>query len=285
MKNIELDEDSDVKIKVNIICPECKKNKDLFIPLNSIKVSKTLTTVSIPPGYCCEHHFQIYLDKNFHIRGYQKVDILLDDIKLIDGLDYDPQKESSLNDTQIKLIKSFFPTIIYEYIFKAILLKKNIIIISEELDDNDKSMLLKFLETIMKDLFTYNVKVIKDKTFELNKLMENTLLIQDMKTKGIKNFTKNLKVVNSIVAEFYEQKDKAIPLLKKRMKLIYQEVNFIINTFSQKKESINKMQIKDTLEKNFTKKYKKEYFDFLLAIIDEFYNVKLNIYSDIMGAI
>ena len=233
MKNIELDEDSDVKIKVNIICPECKKNKDLFIPLNSIKVSKTLTTVSVPPGYCCEHHFQIYLDKNFHIRGYQKVDILLDDIKLIDGLDYDPQKESSLNDTQIKLIKNFFPTIIYEYIFKAILLKKNVIIISEELDDNDKNMLLKFLETIMKGLFTYNVKIIKDKTFELNKLMENTLLIQDMKTKGIKNFTKNLKVINSIVAEFYEQKDKAIPLLKKRMKLIHQEVNFIIDTFSK----------------------------------------------------
>ena len=87
MKNFELDEDSDVKIKVSIICPNCKKEKDLFIGLNAIKVSKTLTTVSIPPGFCCEHHFQVYLDKNFHIRGYQKVDILLDDIKLIDGLD------------------------------------------------------------------------------------------------------------------------------------------------------------------------------------------------------
>jgi len=36
-----------------------------------------LTTVSVPKGKICPHHFQLFLDKNFVIRGYQKVDFLL----------------------------------------------------------------------------------------------------------------------------------------------------------------------------------------------------------------
>ena len=285
LKRFELDEDSDVKIKVKIVCPICKKEKELFIPLNSIKTSKTLTTVSIPPDFCCEHHFQVYLDKNFHIRGYQKVDILLDDIQLINGLDYDLSKKSLLDEKEIKLIKNLFPTIVYVYIFKAILLGKNVIVISEELDKVDIEILETFLKTIMQNLFEYNVKVINDKSFELNRLMDDTILIQDLKVKGIKNFNKNTKVINSIIAEFYEKKEKTLPRLNKRIRLIHKEVNFIIKKFSQIEESTNKMEIKDALEKIFLKNYNKDYFDFLLEIINNYYKIKLNIYSDIMGAI
>jgi len=285
LKSFELDEESDVKIKVKIICPLCKKEKELFIPLNSIKTSKTLTTVSIPPGFCCEHHFQVYLDKNFHIRGYQKVDILLDEIKLIDGLDFDDSKVSLLDEKEIKLIKNLFPTIVYVYIFKAILLKKKIIVISEELDNLDIKLLDNFLDIITHNLFNYNVKIINDKSFELNKLMEETILIQDLKIKGIKNFGKNIKVINSIIAEFYEKKENTLPRLKKRFKLLYNEVNFIIDNFSKKEESVNKMEIKDLLEKKYLKNFNKDYFEFLLDIIKNYYNIEINMYSDIMGAI
>ena len=36
-----------------------------------------LLTISIPKGMICEHHFQVFVDKNYNIRGYQKVDIEL----------------------------------------------------------------------------------------------------------------------------------------------------------------------------------------------------------------
>ncbi|MCJ7651702.1 MAG: hypothetical protein MUP85_24110, partial [Candidatus Lokiarchaeota archaeon] len=39
-----------------------------------INEARQLTTVSIPKGLVCEHHFQAFVDKNFVIRGYQKVD-------------------------------------------------------------------------------------------------------------------------------------------------------------------------------------------------------------------
>jgi hypothetical protein len=33
-----------------------------------------LTTISLPKGLVCDHHFQAFVDKNFVVRGYQKVD-------------------------------------------------------------------------------------------------------------------------------------------------------------------------------------------------------------------
>lgn len=60
--------------KVKVICPICKAQNELKFPKSVINKSRQLTTVSIPKGFICEHHFQAFLDKNFVVRGYQKVD-------------------------------------------------------------------------------------------------------------------------------------------------------------------------------------------------------------------
>ena len=57
-----------------VICPTCKTKKDLKIPTKIINQAKQLTTVSIPSGAVCEHSFQSFVDKNFKVRGYQKID-------------------------------------------------------------------------------------------------------------------------------------------------------------------------------------------------------------------
>lgn len=59
---------------VTIRCPICNTQKRLRIPFNVIKQSLQLTTISIPPGLICNDSFQAFVDKNFKIRGYQKVD-------------------------------------------------------------------------------------------------------------------------------------------------------------------------------------------------------------------
>ena len=59
---------------VRFICPICKSKKDLKIPFSIIIKTHELTTISIPKCLICEHHFQAFLDKNFVIRGYQRVD-------------------------------------------------------------------------------------------------------------------------------------------------------------------------------------------------------------------
>ncbi len=64
--------------KVQIICPICKSKEIVNLPLKIINTSAHLSTVSIPKGKVCNHHFQIFIDKAFNIRGYQKVDFELE---------------------------------------------------------------------------------------------------------------------------------------------------------------------------------------------------------------
>ena len=60
--------------KVSISCPICRTKKVIEVPISIIEQSKQLTTIAIPKGKVCKHHFQVFIDKKFIIRGFQKVD-------------------------------------------------------------------------------------------------------------------------------------------------------------------------------------------------------------------
>ena len=68
-----------------VICPTCKSKKNLKIPTKIINQSKQLTTVSIPSGTVCDHGFQSFVDKNFKIRGYQRVDFEFAKMEFFEG--------------------------------------------------------------------------------------------------------------------------------------------------------------------------------------------------------
>ncbi|KKM27532.1 hypothetical protein LCGC14_1573810, partial [marine sediment metagenome] len=102
---------------IHVVCPSCKSKKDLNIPTKIINQAKQLTTVSIPSGAVCEHGFQAFVDKNFSVRGYQKVDFEFYKMEFYEGgLD---NSEAEAGDTTsslsskplfqeiIKLLRSF----------------------------------------------------------------------------------------------------------------------------------------------------------------------------------
>lgn len=63
-----------VSNQVKLVCPTCKSQKDLKLPESILNQSGNLTTISIPHGLVCDHHFQAFVDKQFKVRGYQRVD-------------------------------------------------------------------------------------------------------------------------------------------------------------------------------------------------------------------
>ena len=71
--------------KVKITCPVCKVKKELNFPKSVINEARQLTTISIPKGLLCDHHFQAFVDKNFIVRGYQKVDFEFENKKFVDS--------------------------------------------------------------------------------------------------------------------------------------------------------------------------------------------------------
>ncbi len=72
-KNIH-PKDLNIHVLIQFICPVCKASKELKISKSIINQAKQLATISIPKNKICKHHFQAFIDKNFKIRGYQKVD-------------------------------------------------------------------------------------------------------------------------------------------------------------------------------------------------------------------
>ncbi|MFW9820517.1 MAG: hypothetical protein ACFFE5_12970 [Candidatus Thorarchaeota archaeon] len=60
--------------KIEFICPVCKSKKLLDVPKSVIAEAKQLTTMSIAKGLVCDHQFQAFVDKQFQVRGYQRVD-------------------------------------------------------------------------------------------------------------------------------------------------------------------------------------------------------------------
>ncbi len=62
-------------------CPICKTKKSLNFPKSVVAQAKGLTTMSIAKGLVCEHQFQAFVDKNFAVRGYQKVDFEFNSVK------------------------------------------------------------------------------------------------------------------------------------------------------------------------------------------------------------
>ncbi|MHA1274340.1 MAG: hypothetical protein ACTSVV_13830 [Promethearchaeota archaeon] len=67
------------KKRIRVICPVCRKDKYIAIPISIVKNSSNVATFSIPKNMVCNHHFQIFVDKDFKVRGYQKVDAIIDD--------------------------------------------------------------------------------------------------------------------------------------------------------------------------------------------------------------
>lgn len=79
--------------KVLLVCPECKTQKKLNIPIKIINQSEHITTVSIPTGLICSHHFQAFLDKHYNIRGYQLGDFEFSKIEYIESKEFEGDKE------------------------------------------------------------------------------------------------------------------------------------------------------------------------------------------------
>ncbi len=60
--------------KVLVICPLCEKRGEILIPEGVIQENKGTSTVLVRAGVTCNHSYQVFLDKNCKVRGYQRTD-------------------------------------------------------------------------------------------------------------------------------------------------------------------------------------------------------------------
>jgi hypothetical protein len=63
------------KKKIQVVCPVCSSSDYIFIPAMAIAgTGKGLTSIFCPVDTICEHSFQIFVDNNGIVRGYETSD-------------------------------------------------------------------------------------------------------------------------------------------------------------------------------------------------------------------
>jgi len=130
-KNIKFDTS-----KIEFICPVCKAKKFLDVPKSVIAEAKQLTTMSIANGLVCKHQFQAFVDKNFQVRGYQKVDF-----EIYNDVNHSKLRDSDFDDNE--LFKNLILEGNYvEYNLQQIQQNSNISLKNQENDSQKKNVSL-----------------------------------------------------------------------------------------------------------------------------------------------
>ena len=195
--------------KVLLVCPECKTQKKLNIPLKIISQSEHITTVSIPTGLICKHHFQAFVDKDCHVRGYQLGDFEFSKIEYIESREFEGDKEEADDISEFTSLP-FFQDIIN-------LLRRSV-------DDR---------EIIGCAIFTSNGKVIYS-SIPHNTLLDTIKEFEVRKEKKLHSIIKmllELKNNQKVCSEYIEVHDKEFILV-----LLFSDiVNFAIGTMFLKK--------------------------------------------------
>ncbi len=66
---------SEEKKKIHVVCPICNSDDYIFIPAMAIAgAGKGLTSIFCPVDTICDHSFQIFVDNNGIVRGYETSD-------------------------------------------------------------------------------------------------------------------------------------------------------------------------------------------------------------------
>ncbi len=163
---------------INVRCPICKIDREIEFPTLVINQAKQLTTVSIPKGFICDHHFQAFIDKNFKIRGYQKVDFEMP-IEKSRTQKHVKKGINTYNEDESDLFKNLIMEGNFiEYNPKKISKEKKLLHNKEEVPLKKKRMTLKeiyeeFWEFIDDDIEIFQEFILKDKR---RKISLNNLL-------------------------------------------------------------------------------------------------------------
>ncbi|MHA1898082.1 MAG: hypothetical protein ACTSU2_11870, partial [Promethearchaeota archaeon] len=139
--------DMEQTIKIRVICPKCNKSNNIRIPLTTIKSSgRGLTKVLIPAQTVCEHTFQIFVDRNGSIRGYETPDYELQFV-----IDKAEKKEEIGDKGKFVIFNSLFGNEIMYKLLRSLLNRYPIFCITE----ND--FILKYFKDFIVKIFDSNL--------------------------------------------------------------------------------------------------------------------------------
>ncbi len=194
---------------VAFICPICRTKKTVSIPIEIVSNSDGLASISFRSGQVCEHMFQAFIDKNFHIRGYQKIDLEVDN-------DSNLGNSRQSIESEIEAMITDFVNSDHEIIGTTLIKKNNYITISvlpetieERLINAISIAFLGLSKQVSKNLFNSSFKKLS-LDISSNQMFMTT--IEDFVLSVVTRMDPNIAMID---IEIEELKTKILPLIKK----------------------------------------------------------------------
>ena len=269
---------------IDIVCPICQIKKSINIPMRIVDDSKQLTSILIPIGRICEHTFIPFIDKHFKVRGYQKLDALLEDIE--------PKTESLIGlkpqDIDVIEIKMNIKPEMMLYALRGCLFKKKVLIIIEKELEYLKDTIFDFFDYIFQKSFNTDILILIKEEYRKNKKIYGEFLVLEGKniigkTKKSINI-KELKIEGEIVRDFYREVDSISGLksLKDELRQIYALSHKLLEFYKKqgKQQPLQTRKAIRYLEDTHFIKIKRSYLQFLIRVIDNYFNTTIMLVQD-----
>jgi hypothetical protein len=262
-----------MKKEILIVCPICQNKKKIDIPLEIISSSKGLSSISIPKNLVCNHFFQAYVDKNFMVRGYQKIDFELP--KDIDQtrIGEDILSESTLSDAET--IKWNISPDNTSYIFRGIIFNEPISFLVPDSKESLQRPLEDFLDFIFKETFKPNISILTETIYKkIKKDFKNKTVIGWNKIVNDKRKimnTKKMEVENKIINNFYRETSKqdAIINLEYEIRKLFLICDRVMALAMEIKEGseIDIFSLADLIKERFSQELEIQYLEYIIEVI------------------
>lgn len=272
--------------KIEIRCPSCSKIGYIDIIEETIKnIKRGVLSVNIAKDTICEHSFIAYVDKNLAIRDYILADfhIELPDVIIEQELE---QKISITPDLlNIDLIQLNLHASLITFIIRGIMLKKKIILVSDLNILHDH--VINFFEYITQNSFDFDILIVSKEEHEENKKKyKNHLVFENNQVINDKNRIidpKKLKIEQKIIQEFYADYDvnSSVIILKNEIQKAYILSKTVRDYINNIKEKLSSKKIINKINEVHGIKIQIPYFNFLIDIVKNYFEIDVPKLSDI----
>ncbi len=272
--------------KLEIRCPSCSGRGFIEVSEEEVKnSSRGLFAVNVAEGIICDHSFVAYVDKNLIIRDTFMADFQIDLPDSIEEQETDTEKSKYLGFIDLSLIKLNITASQLSFLIRAIVLKRYILIISDQeymFDD-----MRNFLTYITENSFENSVEIVSELDYKPGNFSEHILLRGKDILKDDNNILdiKKLGVERNIVQKFLNEYDpsSSIIILKNELKKAFEFSKSVVEYIKglKKKETIYTKKIIEFLQKKHNIKIQIPYLEFLYEIVKNYFGVEVPKSSDI----
>jgi hypothetical protein len=279
--------------KIEVRCPSCSSRGFIEVSEDEVeKAKRGVFAVNLAEGIICEHSFVAYIDKNFMVRDTFMADFQLELPEIIPEKSIEPKDSAQLDSINVSSIKLNLSASLIAYVIRAILHKRKIVLIFDQLFMFDD--VRRFFDYITRNSFEIELVVISEEQYKSESY--NDFIVFNRKDiikddDGIID-VKKLGIERALVQKFFEEYEPRPSLIYLQNGLLkaYQLSETIVDIVKnfKKKEKVYSKKIIEDLSNIHNVKIQLKYLDFLLEIVESYFKVevpKSSNVSNFLGAL